>query len=84
MDIKIEYTGLRPGEKLYEELLLDEEGLRDTENRLIHIGNPIEMNDAWFREKLEELDSASRSESGDIQRLVSEIVPTYRYQKEPV
>ena len=84
VDIKIEYTGLRPGEKLYEELLMDEEGLRDTENKLIHIGSPIQMDDAWFREKLEELDQASRAECGDIQRLVSEIVPTYRCQTEPV
>ena len=84
VDIKIEYTGLRPGEKLYEELLMDEEGLQETDNKLIHIGKPIEMDDAWFREKLEELDRVSKSESGDIQRLVSEIVPTYRYGKESV
>ncbi len=84
VDIKIEYTGLRPGEKLYEELLMNEEGLRETENKLIHIGNPIEMDDAWFREKLEQLDLASRRESHHIQRLVSEIVPTYRYEKETV
>ena len=46
VDIQIVYTGLRPGEKLYEELLMEEEGLRETENKLIHIGKPIEMNDA--------------------------------------
>lgn len=77
VDIKIEYTGLRPGEKLYEELLMQEEGLQETENRLIHIGKPIEMDDEWFREKIRELDAASREESGEIQRLVSKIVPTY-------
>ena len=54
VDIMIKYTGLRPGEKLYEELLMDEEGLQDTENELIHIGKPIEMDDEWFREKLAE------------------------------
>ena len=87
VDIKIVYTGLRPGEKLYEELLMQEEGLKETENKLIHIGRPIEMDDAWFRDKLRELDEASRSERGDIQRLVSQIVPTYQYtpaeRKEP-
>ena len=51
VDIKIEYTGLRPGEKLYEELLMDEEGLQETENKLIHIGQPIDMDDEWFRTK---------------------------------
>ncbi len=79
VDIKIEYTGLRPGEKLYEELLMQEEGLAATENKLIHIGKPIEMDDDWFREKLRELDKASREESGQIQLLVSQIVPTYQY-----
>ncbi len=79
VDIKIVYTGLRPGEKLYEELLMQEEGLQETQNNLIHIGRPIEMDDAWFLEQLRELDVASRSESGEIQALVSRIVPTYRY-----
>ncbi len=87
VDIKIEYTGLRPGEKLYEELLMDEEGLTDTENKLVHIGRPIEMDDEWFRRKLEELDAASRREDDTIRELVSQIVPTYHYahdtQKEP-
>ena len=78
-DIKIVYTGLRPGEKLYEELLMQEEGLQETDNKLIHIGHPIEMDDAWFREKLRELDQASRGESAEIKMLVSQIVPTYKY-----
>ena len=51
-DIQIVYTGLRPGEKLYEELLMDEEGLKETDNKMIHIGRPIEMDDAWFQQKL--------------------------------
>ena len=86
VDIKIVYTGLRPGEKLYEELLMQEEGLRETENHLIHIGKPIEMDDNWFRGKLQELDEASREESDRIRLLVSEIVPTYQYtpEKQPV
>ena len=78
VDIKIEYTGLRPGEKLFEEMLMDEEGLRETENKLIHIGSPIEMDDDWFRRKLAQLDEASKEESGRIRQLVSEVVPTYR------
>ncbi len=82
VDIKIEYTGLRPGEKLYEELLMNEEGLQETDNKLIHIGKPIEMDDVWFREKLEELDIASRSESDRIKAIVAEIVPTYHYTEQ--
>ena len=79
VDIPIVYTGLRPGEKLYEELLMDEEGLKETDNKLIHIGRPIEMDDVWFREKLAQLDAASRQESDEIRVLVSQMVPTYRY-----
>ena len=82
VDIKIVYTGLRPGEKLYEEMLMNEEGLRETENKLIHIGEPIEMDDDWFREKLRQLDEASRSERSDICALVSQVVPTYKYTPE--
>ena len=82
VDIKIEYTGLRPGEKLYEELLMDEEGLKDTENKLIHIGKPIEMDDDWFRDRLEALDEASRQESDHMKQIVAEIVPTYQYTGE--
>lgn len=82
VDIKIEYTGLRPGEKLYEELLMDEEGLTGTENELIHIGHPIEMNDEWFKKKLRQLDEASYQESADIRALVAEVVPTYIYKGE--
>jgi len=88
VDIKVVYTGLRPGEKLYEEMLMDEEGLQETENKLIHIGKPIEMDDDWFREKLHELNEASKRESDEIRKLVSEVVPTYQYtpnkQKTPV
>ncbi len=82
VDIKIEYTGLRPGEKLFEELLMDEEGLKETDNKLIHIGQPIEMDDADFVKKLMELDEASREETGRIRTLVSEMVPTYHPKEE--
>lgn len=77
VDIKIEYTGLRPGEKLYEELLMDEEGLQETENKLIHIGQPIDMDDEWFRTKLRQLDEASYREADNMKEIVAEIVPTY-------
>ena len=76
-DIKIVYTGLRPGEKLYEELLMKEEGMQETANELIFIGKPIEMDDEDFKEKLDLLDRESRSESSRIKEIVAEIVPTY-------
>ena len=76
-DIKIEFTGLRPGEKLYEELLMDEEGLQDTENKLIHIGKPIEIDEEKFKKQLEELYKASLQEPDDVRRMVKEIVTTY-------
>ena len=82
VDIKIVYTGLRPGEKLYEELLMDEEGLKDTQNKMIHIGRPIEMDDRWFEEKLRELEQACTGESDRIRELVAQMVPTYRYKAE--
>lgn len=79
-DIKIEFTGLRPGEKLYEELLMDEEGLQDTANSLIHIGQPIEIDEEQFFAQLKKLEDASRNEEEDIRGLIQEIVPTYHYK----
>ena len=81
VDIMVEYTGLRPGEKLFEELLMDEEGLQDTENKLIHIGKPIEMNDEWFKTKLKQLDEAAYREEQSMKSIVAEIVPTYHPKK---
>ena len=81
VEIPIVYTGLRPGEKLYEELLMDEEGLQDTANEMIHIGHPIDMDDDWFEEKLKLLDKVSRQDSARIKEIVAEIVPTYHYKK---
>ena len=81
VDIKIVYTGLRPGEKLYEELLMKEEGLKSTDNQLIHIGRPIEMDDELFTQQLERLRHACEAESADIKDIVAEIVPTYHPQK---
>lgn len=77
VDIKIEYTGLRPGEKLYEELLMDEEGMQDTENNLIHIGRPIEFDKVIFMDKLEKLEKVAYEETEDIREYVKEIVTTY-------
>ena len=77
IDIKIEYTGLRPGEKLYEEKLMAEEGLKNTPNRLIHIGCPIPFDMDKFMVQLRELMVASYENREDIRELVSEIVPTY-------
>jgi FlaA1/EpsC-like NDP-sugar epimerase len=76
-DIKIEFTGLRPGEKLYEEMLMDEEGLQDTDNKLIHIGKPIEMDEMLFFKQLEELKKASKAETRNIAKMVQDVVTTY-------
>lgn len=76
-DIKIEFTGLRPGEKLYEELLMDEEGLQDTENSMIHIGKPIELDEDKLFERLEYLKRIIDEEPDEIRKLIQEIVPTY-------
>ena len=81
-DIEIKYTGLRPGEKLYEELLIDEEGLQDTENKLIHIGKPIEMDEEKFMHQLIKLREAADQDSDAIRSMVKEIVPTYQLKKE--
>ncbi len=76
-DIDIEFTGLRPGEKLYEELLMSEEGLQETENKLIHIGKPIEFDEERFKEQLKVLYDTAYEDCEEIKKLVQEIVPTY-------
>ena len=82
VDIKVVYTGLRPGEKLYEELLMKEEGLQETANRLIHIGKPIEMDDEKFVAQLDCLKAACQAETENMKDIVAEIVPTYRKKLE--
>ena len=77
VDIKIEYTGLRPGEKLYEEKLMAEEGLQTTPNKLIHIAKPIPFDVETFMKQVEILAETSYTNSQNIKQLVSEIVPTY-------
>ena len=81
VDMKIEYTGLRPGEKLYEELLMDEEGLTKTDNELIFIGKPIEIDEQQFEKTLDELYEACCHNSKDIIRLVEKAVPTYHSKR---
>lgn len=82
VDIKVEYTGLRPGEKLYEERLMDEEGLRKLEeNPEISVAEPIPMNDEEFSKQLVDLDAAAKAETDEIREIVSGIVKTYKYKK---
>ena len=78
VDIKIVYTGLRPGEKLYEELLMNEEGLQETENKLIHIGKPIEFDDMKFFADLVKLKEYAYEDNGAGKKMVKEMVPTYQ------
>ncbi len=81
VDIEIKYTGLRPGEKLYEELLMEEEGLRSTENERIHIGKPIEFDEEEFLKDLEELYQSAYAETEHMKKIVKKIVPTYNLRK---
>lgn len=77
-DIEIEFTGLRPGEKMYEELLMNEEGLKKTDNEMIFIGKPIEFDVEEFKEQLEKLEKMAADECDDIKSVMKEIVPTYK------
>lgn len=79
-DIRIEFTGLRPGEKLYEEMLMEEEGLQNTENQLIHIGKPIDLNEEKFLEQLRQLKDYVEGEPEDIRSRIQDIVPAYSIQ----
>lgn len=78
-DIRIVYTGLRPGEKLYEEMLLDEEGLRKTENKMIYIAKPIQFDDTKFLQELDELKQRAYEDNGMGRKIVQKMVPTYQY-----
>ena len=77
-DIKILYTGLRPGEKLYEEKLMAEEGLKKTENDLIHIGMPIPLDIEEFLAELDELTELAYANKSTIKEKVAQIVTTYK------
>lgn len=77
VDIDIEYTGLRPGEKLYEEMLMNEEGMKETENELIHIGKPLEFDEDKFFEDLVILKQKAYEDTEAARNMVMELVPTY-------
>jgi len=81
-DIHIVFSGLRPGEKLYEEMLMEEEGMQDTANKLIHIGKPIQFDEAEFMRRLEQLRDYVVEEPDDIRQFVQKIVPTYSIQNQ--
>lgn len=82
VDMEIKYTGLRPGEKLYEELLTKEEGLQKTDNELIYIGQPLEFDETHFLNELKRLEEAAIDERFDIKEIVASIVPTYHIRRE--
>lgn len=81
-EIKIKYIGLRPGEKLYEELLMNEEGMQTTENSRIFIGRQIAFDEKVFREQIKELAKEAENECPDICYLVKKMVPEYQYEGE--
>ena len=82
VDIDIKFTGLRPGEKMYEELLMQEEGLKETANKNVFIGKPLEFDPDVFEEQLNEIIASARQESPDIREEIKKIVPTYEWEKE--
>lgn len=80
-DIEIKFTGLRPGEKLYEELLIDDDNKKETANKRIFIGQPIKIDEAEFDEKMKELEKATFSEDENIRLVVKKLVPEYTIQQ---
>ena len=80
-DIEIKFTGLRPGEKMYEELLMNEEGLKKTANKMIYIGKPIEFDDDTFKEQLNKIYKDAYEETDKIREDIKKIVPTYQMTK---
>lgn len=80
-DVEIKFTGLRPGEKLFEELLMDEEGLKQTDNEKIFIGNQIHIDKDKLLHSLDELkECASENDDDEALKLLAEIVPTFNHQ----
>ena len=80
-DIDIKITGLRPGEKLYEEKLMEEEGMKKTENDLIFIGKPLEIDEKHLFEKIQQLYVEAYNETDKMKELVHELVPTYKIDR---
>lgn len=81
-DISIEFTGLRPGEKLYEEMLMEEEGLKETDNHMIHIGKPINFDEEEYFRQLEVLRKMVKEEMSGVKEVVAQIVTTYMPQED--
>ena len=81
-DIEIKFTGLRPGEKMYEELLMSEEGLKKTANKMIYIGKPIEFDDEVFQKQLDKIYKDAYDETDRIREDIKEIVPTYQLKEQ--
>ena len=81
VDIKIKYTGLRPGEKLYEELLLSEEGIEKTDNDLIFIGHPEEFDESVLLSHLKALENAQDMSGSELRRQLQKVVTQYRYER---
>ena len=81
VDIKIECTGLRPGEKLYEERLMAEEGLQKTPNGMISIAKPIDLDEEYFWKTLDKLYRTAYEETNEMKKYVAELVPTYKYMQ---
>ena len=81
-DIMIEFTGLRPGEKLYEELLMAEEGLTATDHKRIKIGHPIDFDENELVLTIETLENVMYDDYADVRSLVKKLVPTYCYKEE--
>ena len=82
VDMEIQYTGLRPGEKLYEEILTQEEGMKKTENDLIFIGHPLVFDEEQFLSELRKLEQAAVDENFRVKEIVANIVPTYHIKEE--
>lgn len=80
-DIEIKFTGLRPGEKMYEELLMSEEGLKKTANKMIYIGKPIDFDNDVFKKQLDKIYRDAYDESDKIREDIKEMVPTYQVVK---
>ena len=80
-DIEIQFTGLRPGEKLYEELLIDKENKKETKNKRNFIGSPRKMETEQISELIAELDHAAFSEDPNIREVVKRLVPEYTYKQ---
>lgn len=81
-DIDIQFTGLRPGEKMYEERLMAEEGMQETANKMISIGKPIQFDEERFMKQLEELRDYVVQEPDDIREHIKQMVDTYSYRSE--